>query len=557
MSSTYTKHYQDSVDRKTENNDVIRRLLIVDNNLANISQGVNALGTSNATANAIFPIYADTQNIRNNQLPNLGSSIAAVNNQVAQLIGGQNNQATFNQVNAIVQQIPTLATSNQVNQQAIVIGGVRTDVANLQSSVNAVRTESANIPRNIYNAQLSSIKNDINTIPTNVYNAQLTALQSSVNNIPTYNGSNAIAALDVQVGLIPRTNYSSNFLTVGNQLTRIENTANAIPTYNASSGVAQLIGGQSNQAIVIGGISSDTQTIKNNDIPRLATGNQVNALSSSIASGRNESNAIPRNTYNAQLDTIQATENATRTESQNIPRNIYNTQIANAASQSAIANASVQTVRTEQSSRFNNVDSGISGLSGQISGLTSSNGTASSVVNLNATALIVPYSVNNFARDLIYALGAIEGGYSGVAPSVVEVTANFTDAGDSNQLLNKNSSGWYSSNVAGGYFTLDFGKNKTTRTIVITGLGFQGSQSGAIGSPINLIISGSNNGTSFTTIQTWSGLGITASYQWKFLIFSNSIAYRYIRIAQSGLNNANTNYFACASLNFYGTINNP
>lgn len=190
-------------------------------------------------------------------------------------------------------------------------------------------------------------------------------------------------------------------------------------------------------------------------------------------------------------------------------------------------------------------------------GIPNSSFKSSSVVNLNATTLIVPYSVNNFARDLIYALGAIEGGYSGVAPSVVEVTANSTEAGDSNQLLNKNSSGWYSSNVAGGYLTLDFGKNKTTRTIVNTGLGFQGSQSGAIGSPMNLIISGSNNGTSFTTIQTWSGLGITAAYQWKFLIFPNSIAYRYIRIAQSGLNNANTNYFSCASLNFYGTINNP
>lgn len=459
MSSTYTKHYQDSLDRKTENNDVVRRLLIVDNNLANISQGVNALGTSNV--------------------------------------------------------------------------------------------------------------------------------------------GNAIAALDVQVGLIPRTNYSSNFLAVGNQLTRIENTANAIPTYNASNGVAQLIGGQSNQAIIIGGISSDTQAIRNNDIPRLATGNQVNALSSSIASGRNESNAIPRNTYNAQLDATQATGNATRTESQNIPRVTYNTQLANI--QTGVNNIPVQTysvalgniqttsdnvlintnniprasysnqlnaiqdtsntsnfgisnVRSEQSGRFNSVDSNLSTLLSQVSGLTGSSGTASSVVNLNNTTLIVPYSVNSYARDLIYALGATETGYAPMSPTTVEIIANSTGLGDANNLINKNVNGWYSTNVSGRNLTLDFGKNKNTRTIAINGLGFKSQN---VGSPVNLLISGSNDGTNFNDIQTWSGLGITGIGQWKFIVFSNSIIYRYIRIAMIGFNTAGTNQFGSLALLFYGTINNP
>lgn len=552
MPSTYTKHYQDSLDRKIENNDVIRRLLIVDNNLANISQGVNALGTSNATANAISPIYADTQNIRNNQLPNLGSSIAAVNNQVAMVIGGQSNQATFNQVNAIVQQIPTLATGNQVNQQAIVIGGVRTDVANLQNRVDAVRAESANIPRNIYNAQLSSI-------------------QSSVNNIPTYNGSNAIA--NVQSSL------SSQAILIGGIPTN---------TYNASISNVQT--------------QSDNIASQVGQIPRLiyssnfsAVGNQLSAIQTTDNSIQNRVNSIPNGTYNVQLDAIQATGNATRTESQNIPRVTYNTQLANI--QTGVNNIPVQTYNVAlgniqattntvltntnnipranhsnqltaiqnsvnaiptnvYTSNFTTVNTKLDNISTQISGISSSGGSgASSVVALNLTSLIVPFNVNNAALDLLWCLGAGDLGYVNPNPSRVTVSASSSVQGLLTDLTGRNNSDWASNNVANQWVMFDFGFSSSIRKAMIKTIGLQG-RSNLDTIWATLLIEGSNDLTTWITLLNWD-TGGHDSLQWKYTSFTNNIFYRYLRINQLALNASGNDYLGLSEIRLYGTINNP
>lgn len=555
MSSIYTKHYQDSLDRRIENNDVVRRLLIVDNNLANISQGVNALSTSNATANAISPIYADTQNIRNNQLPNLGSSIAAVNNQVAMVIGGQANQATFNQVNAIVQQIPTLATGNQVNQQAIIIGGVRTDVANLQSSVDAVRAESANIPRNIYNAQL-------------------TALQSSVNNIPTYNGSNAIA--NVQSSL------SSQAILIGGIPTN---------TYNASISNVQT--------------QSDNIASQVGQIPRLiyssnfsAVGNQLSAIQTTDNSIQNRVNSIPNGTYNAQLDAIQATENAIRTESQNIPRVIYNTQLANI--QAGVNNIPVQTYNVAlgniqtttntvltntnnipranhsnqltaiqnsvnaipanvYTSNFATVNTKLDNLSTQISGISSggANGTSGTIA-LNLTSLTVPYNVNNAGLDLLWCLGMGDAGYITPTTTKIILLASSVGIGDAAMLVDRSDNDFYTDNVTNSWVRIDIANGNTTRRITLTGLGYRSRANASVSLPITLIIEGSNDGTTFNNIFNWNNIGFTSGYQWKYTpSLSNNISYRYLRIRQPGVDSSGSNFLTGNEIRLYGTIDNP
>lgn len=182
-----------------------------------------------------------------------------------------------------------------------------------------------------------------------------------------------------------------------------------------------------------------------------------------------------------------------------------------------------------------------------------------SVINLNATEFIAPLILNQPWLDLTHLLGSADSGFVNPGGVAVNVVGNSTEGGTANSLLSKSFgvSAWYSTNSSGRTLTIDFGFNKTSRTIKLTGLGFQSYDVGGGTYPVSLIIAGSNNGSTFTTINTWSAIGFNADAQWKYTTFSNTTAYRYIRITQSGLNTIGNNYFSCRELRFYGSIQNP
>ncbi|NJL89713.1 MAG: discoidin domain-containing protein [Coleofasciculaceae cyanobacterium SM2_1_6] len=193
----------------------------------------------------------------------------------------------------------------------------------------------------------------------------------------------------------------------------------------------------------------------------------------------------------------------------------------------------------------------------QILTTVSSPSSANSIVSIDNTQLIAPLVLNKPWLDLGYLLGSTDIGFTNPGGSVVNITANSTEAGTPNVLTSKDTQAWYSTNVSNRTLTTDFGYNKASRAITLTGLGFESYDVSNGSYPINLIIAGSNNNSSYTTIHVWSTINFNASSQWKYVTFANTNSYRYIRLTQSGLNAGGNNYFSCHDLRFYGNIQNP
>ncbi len=455
-----------------------------------------------------------------------------------------------------------LATGNQAQQILSELGNIESLVSNLP--VVNYSTELAALL-----TVLNSLISSVNTLPTQTYTTQLNGLQTAVDAIPVIDYNNRFNSVDTAIQAIrdkQNQGASINVPDYSSQLNSIQTRVNLLPSYSSQNDTANISTKVDDLAILVGGkasssqannIYSDTQAIKNTELPKLATGNQANNIQSSINSLNSSVANIPRNNYQAQLDRVEATGNSARTESQNIPRATYNSQLNAIQATANNANAGVTTLSSSQSTRFNSVDSSLSGISTQIASLSGSNGSAASVVSLNVSALVAPYVANNPERDLIYLLGAIATGYLAVGGVAVGVTANSVESGDPASIFGKViGSGWYSTNASGRFFTIDLGLNKTTRNIVLTGLGMQSYDFGG-GFPVTLAISGSNNNSTYTSINTWSSIGFTADQQWKYTTFSNSVAYRYLRITQSGLTSTGSNYLGFRELRLYGTINNP
>lgn len=208
--------------------------------------------------------------------------------------------------------------------------------------------------------------------------------------------------------------------------------------------------------------------------------------------------------------------------------------------------------------RLQNVDATLAQIETDIENISGGSGTLSGVVLINNTQLVAPLTLNSPDIDLIYLLGASDLGYGNVSPAIANLTASTTELFTPSNITNRGGdTRWYSNNIANQHLTLDFATNKASRAANITSIGFRSYSGGGLGSPINLIILGSVNGSSYTTITNWNGIGFTADNQWKYITFTNPDSYRFIRITQSGVNDAGNNYFSCKGLKLYGTIDNP
>jgi hypothetical protein len=401
------------------------------------------------------------------------------------LVGGTQSNATQSILNSIAN-IPTANYDSQFNDvksavnsansgQAILIGGVRSDVANLQSTVNASRAESANISRNTYNAQLSQLQTTANATQSAInatpnYTASIgniqtsvTALSTSVANLPTYNAQADNANIISQVGQIPRLIYSSNFSAVGNQLSAIQATDNSI---------------------------------------------------------QSRVNSIPNGTYNAQFNAIAANQSSQAT-----------------ASALTTVSGKVDTVQAT----LNSMNSGGSG--------------GSSTISISNTIATATLNLTYPDRDLIYLMGGGATGFTNPHPALILVTASALPFGDyTGSLFDRLYTNWAVGGTNPAWLQVDFG---SSRLCTINALGWT-AQTGAgnTWSPSILLIQGSNNGSSFTTINTWTTGGFSSG-QTKYQSFSNSTGYRYIRLAYSGANAAGNYNIAGSQIRIYGTVTNP
>lgn len=162
------------------------------------------------------------------------------------------------------------------------------------------------------------------------------------------------------------------------------------------------------------------------------------------------------------------------------------------------------------------------------------------------------YDAANPTNDLINLLGTNNGAvaYASPHPSKISITASSTSIGSVATLLNRANGDWASNSVANSSVTIDF---TTARSIVLTGIGLQ-SWATNTRYPVNVVIAGSNDGTTFTTINTWSSIGFTAMNQFRFTTFSNTTAYRYLRVSLSGLDSQNENFLTLGEIYLYGTL---
>lgn len=472
----YLKHYEDNRLRVAEFNSLSLNLLTITGNIAVLQTTVN----------------------------NIGSSMAG-------------NCATSSQANAL---------QSSLNSQAIVIGGISNSVSNLptqtynaqitqlQNTVNATLNAVNALPN--YSTSIGNIQTSVTSLSNQVAQViggqanqatsnQVSSLQATTNNIPRYNAQSDISVLSSQVGAIPTTNYSSNFSVVGNQLTALQSTANA-------------------------------------------TQSRVNA--------------IPNGTYNAQLDRIESNVISARAEGQNIPRAIYNQPIANLATQiggipTNTYNTQFNAVYANQASQANSI--ALAAVSTKIDNLQLAVNSINAGVSGGSTILVsntlgtATLNLSNADRDLIYLIGASSTGYTNPTGIAITVTASANPNGDQTTYPFDRS---YTDFIFGGsvnaWLQVDFG---SSRSVTPNAIGWK-ARSDLSYNPVTLLIQGSNNGTSWTTLNTWITGGFTAN-QWKYQSFSNSTGYRYMRFQLSGTDNLGSYYLGGQEARIYGSSTNP
>lgn len=305
--------------------------------------------------------------------------------------------------------------------------------------------------------------------------------------------------------------------------------------------------------VTVGGINYDAefnqlqasidnygQQINQSQVTADATLSVIGDLQASTNNLVSQVGNIPRTNYSPnfsavgyQLSAIENIANATESAVGSLPNASYNAQLNRIEANGANAIAQLGNLQSKISAINNNL--------GQ-----------SAYVSLNATQAIALYNANNPSADLIWLLGSGESnGF--INPFTAGKISGSSSSGNSiAKIFGKvNGGNFQGANTANGSITIDF---LSTRLLTLTGIG---ASSFAGQYPLQWVISGSNNGTSFTTIYTWNNPGFTTDYQFKFATFTNTTGYRYIKITQPGLNAAGNYYLTVGNLDLYGTLTNP
>ncbi len=164
------------------------------------------------------------------------------------------------------------------------------------------------------------------------------------------------------------------------------------------------------------------------------------------------------------------------------------------------------------------------------------------------------YNPANPTDDLIGLLGTVNSVFTNPHPTKITNTASSIAFGTSAVITDRTDNDFYTNTVANSWVQIDIGANNPSRRVSLTGFGIKSRPPNGH-HPLSVVIEGSNDGTTFATIHTWSSIGITAVLQWRGVVFAGSIPYRYIRIRQPGLDSSNGNYLALTEIALYGSLN--
>lgn len=162
------------------------------------------------------------------------------------------------------------------------------------------------------------------------------------------------------------------------------------------------------------------------------------------------------------------------------------------------------------------------------------------------------YDAANPTNDLINLLGTNNNTVAYTNPHSAKITNSASSIGTGTvaQLTDRTDSDFYTNNIANSWVQIDL---TSSRTVKLNGIGIK-NRDGNVSSPSSLTIEGSNDGTTFTSIFAWSGIGYTAPYQWRYTTFTESPSYRYTRIRQPGLNASSSNFLGVSEINLYGSL---
>jgi hypothetical protein len=491
-----------------------------------------------AEAALLATLQGSVDSVINTELPSFESRQVIV-------IGGVQSA-----VDAIaLTQLPSIESS--LTTEITALGtGIATDLFALLQILNALTITASNLPTQTYDIQLSNLQATVDatelitsSIPTDRYHDRFNSVQAQLDGIAANQGQSSnisVPSYDVQLDRI-----EDNQSAQGDKLNSIQSKVNQLPTFNPQSDLADVNTKLDNQAILIGGrasstqansIKSDTQFIKD-AIPTLATGNQSGTINNNLVTLNSAVGAIPRNIYNDQFSRLETIALAGRNEGNGISRNTYNAQLnliqahANGANVAA-ANAGVQGANAARQATAANV------------------GVQSALTKLDQLLAGSSGSSSVYGDELIGLLG-----YTNQENTKFSVTASSILIGTPSLLTNKSDQDFLTQNAANSWIRIDFGTNNASRRITLTGLGLRSRVDNAA-HPLNLVIEGSLDNSTWTTIYTWQNIGFTAPYQWRLSpAIGNVTPYRYIRIRQPGTNVGGQNYLGISEINCYGSLN--
>lgn len=163
-------------------------------------------------------------------------------------------------------------------------------------------------------------------------------------------------------------------------------------------------------------------------------------------------------------------------------------------------------------------------------------------------------------NGVLYFAGTVFGTISWINPHTLGyVTASAsstflpTFGAPLSELCNRVSGHYCTQNTASSWIKFDL---RAGNSLEVTGWTFQcrddiSNQQ----SPVQLLLEGSNNDSTWTTISNPTGLTWSTTGQFRSWTFAGSgVAYRYLRITQVGVNTSGSNYFIIGDVEFYGSF---
>lgn len=161
------------------------------------------------------------------------------------------------------------------------------------------------------------------------------------------------------------------------------------------------------------------------------------------------------------------------------------------------------------------------------------------------------FSADGDSNGVFYYIGTALGTttWNNPAGSSVIITPSSTGYGNANSLTGRASSDFWTNNIAGSYIIFSLGSHKLNLNHYT--LQTRGTNSDYY--PQDWQINGSNDGTTWTTLDTRNGYtGFTSTAQWADFALTPSIPYSYFQIIETGNDSSGSEYLCLGQVELYG-----